>query len=73
MRDLNKTLRSQVDASKNELEIQKLKHLTEVKNMQTSFDIEKLAITNEMSSMRKMVTVLDEKFKFLLKEERRKD
>lgn len=41
--------------------------------MQTSFEIEKQEIQNEMSTMQKTVTVLDEKFKFLLKEEKKKD
>lgn len=73
VRELNKTLRTQFDALRNEIEIQKLKHMAEMKNVQTAYDIEKMAASNELSSLRKMVTVLDEKFKFLLKEERRKD
>jgi|JI6StandDraft_1071083.scaffolds.fasta_scaffold311612_1 protoporphyrinogen oxidase len=73
LRDLNKTLRNQFDALRNEIEIQKLKHMAEVKNIQTANDIDKTTVTNELSSLRKVVTVLDEKFKFLLKEERRKD
>jgi hypothetical protein len=41
--------------------------MAELKNMQTANEIEKLEQANELSTLRKTVTVLDEKFKFLLK------
>ncbi len=37
------------------------------------FDIEKQGLTNEVGSLKKTVAALDEKFKFLLKEDKKKD
>lgn len=73
VRELNKQLRTQVDSLRNEGEITKLKYMAEIKNIETNFEIEKQALQNQVSSFEKMVTVLDEKFKFLLKEEKKKD
>lgn len=67
MRELNKTLRMQLDNLRNDIEIQKLKQMAEVKNLQTNFEIQAQETQNELGSLQKTVTVLDEKFKFLLK------
>lgn len=47
--------------------------MADIKNVESTYDIERQAQSNELASLKKTVTVLDEKFKFLLKEDKRKD
>jgi hypothetical protein len=66
-------LRMESDDFKRELDIQKVKSMSEVNNMQTNHDIELQRLTSENESLQKVVTSLDEKLKFLLKEDKKKD
>jgi Fe-S oxidoreductase len=47
--------------------------MAEIKNMQSNYDIENQKQINEIDSLQKLVNSLDEKFKFMIKEDRKKD
>ena len=73
LRENNKALRAQLDTFKNEVEIERLKRMTELKNLETTNDIEVQRLNNEVASLQKVVYALDEKFKYMMKEDRKKD
>lgn len=73
LRSINQNLRSELDTLRNDIEIEKLKRMAELKNQQTTFDIELQTLLSENTSFKKTVAALDEKFKFMLKADRKKD
>lgn len=58
---------------KNEIEIEKLKRMTELKNTQTTMDIEVQVKQNEINSLNHVIVSLEEKLKFIVQEDRKKD
>lgn len=73
LRDQLQALRGESDYYRHELDIQKLKHMSEIKNLQTNFEIETQKLTNDADNLQRVVTSLDEKMKYILKEDKRKD
>lgn len=51
---------------KNEIEIEKLKRITEIKNIQTTMDIEIQVKQNEINSLNHVILALEEKLKFIV-------
>jgi len=47
--------------------------MTELKNAETNNSIEVQRLTNEVASLQKVVNSMDEKFKYMIKEDRKKD
>lgn len=47
--------------------------MSEIKNLQTTFEIETQKLTNDAENLQRVVTSLDEKMKYIMKEDKRKD
>lgn len=73
LREQLMSLRMESDEYKREVDIQKVKYMAELNNLQTSNEIELQRLTGENESLQKVVGSLDEKLKFLLKEDKKKD
>jgi hypothetical protein len=70
---LNREYKAINDTLKNEIEIEKLKRMTDLKNLETTFKIEEQVKINEINSLNKTLLSLEEKLKFTVQEDRRKD
>lgn len=73
LRDQIIALRMESNEFKREVDIQRVKHMAELNNLQTNQEIEIQRLESENESLQKVVGSLDEKLKFLLKEDKKKD